>query len=74
MKFEMAKEAVNPVVIVICDENEPKINNGIKALNKTDQNSLFKVLFIKKNIFFIVCKTMSLLRSKLTKIWFSDEY
>ena len=52
MKFEMAKEAVNPVVIVICDENEPKINNGIKALNKTDQNSLFKVLFIK--IFFLL--------------------
>ena len=51
MKFEMAKEAVNPVVIVICDENEPKINNGIKALNKTDQNSSFKVLLIK--IFFL---------------------
>lgn len=41
----MATEAVNPVVIVICDENEPKITNGKTHLNNTDQNSPYKVFY-----------------------------
>lgn len=44
MKFKMATEAVNPVVIVICDENEPKIATGTKP-NDTEENKVFIDIF-----------------------------